>query len=206
MRRAARPYRRLNGPGRLSLSSEGGQFVRIDIGEIFLCFQPADGVIEEVLCFPVVTQLVVGHGQEEQVEGCELAFSFGETAVQGRDRLGVLARAIRRYTQSIAKVRHFGSQCDGLPRPHDGSLWVAPGEGSGRVDPRAAVERFRVFGQQRASLLTIRPGLLMIAECLASDAAEVVQRVVVRILWNEGVKVGQRLVVPAEPDQCLARR
>ena len=154
-------------------------------------------------CLQVVSQLVVGHGQEEQVEGCELTFSCGEAPVQDRDRLGVLPRAIQRHTQSIERELHSGSQCDGSPRQRDSPLGVAPGEGTGRVDPGPIVERHRVVGQQRASLLPIGTGLLVIAEGLADDAAEVVQRVVVRVFRDEDVEVGQCLAVPAEPDQGL---
>ena len=43
----------------------------------------------------------------------------------------------------------------------------------------------------------------MIAQGLADDAAEVVQRVILRVFRDENVEVGQCLAVPAEPDQGL---
>ena len=60
-----------------------------------------------------------------------------------------------------------------------------------------------LLGSNETSLLPIGTGLLAIAEGLADDAAEVVQRVVVRILRDEDIEVGQCLAVPAQPAQSL---
>ena len=48
-----------------------------------------------------MSQPVVGHGQEEEVEGVGLAAARGQAPLQGRDRLGVLARAILDDAQRV---------------------------------------------------------------------------------------------------------
>ena len=128
---------------------------------------PPHGLVEAVAGLRCVTQLLMGHRQEEQVEGVELAFPGGEALLQDRDRLGVLPRAIQSHAQSIERELLAGSQCDGSPRQRDSPLGVALGDRAGRVIPGPIVECHRVFGQQRAGLLPVGTGLLAIAEGLA---------------------------------------
>ena len=48
-----------------------------------------------------MSQPVVGHGQEEEVEGVGLAAARGQAPLQGRDRLGVLAHSILDHAQRV---------------------------------------------------------------------------------------------------------
>ncbi len=107
---------------RLGLGAEGGQFLDVAAVQFFLIPQPMDRAVVARTGFRVVPQPVMCHGQEEEVEAVELAAAGGQAALQGRDRLGVTARAILADAQGVEVHSLLRGQFDGAAGQSQGTL------------------------------------------------------------------------------------
>jgi hypothetical protein len=124
----------------IGLGAEGGQLGKILRRQVLVRAPPPHGPVKTGSGQRAVAELLMGHRQEEQVEGVKLAFTSYETLLQGRHRLGVPARAIERDAQRIEGFLLARSECDGALRERDGPLGIALRDGSGRVSPGRFVE------------------------------------------------------------------
>ena len=113
------------GQDRLGLGAEGGQLLGVLRRSGSFC-SPSQRTArsKQLAGFFAVSQPVVGHGQEEEVEGVGLAAAGGQASLQGRDGLGVPARAVLDDAQRV--------EVDGLrqePGPRRGGPARARGRG-----------------------------------------------------------------------------
>ncbi len=81
---------------------------------------PPDGAVEAGAGLVCVAQLLMGHRQEEQVEGVGLAVAGGEAFFQGRDRLRMMTRAIEGDAQRVEINRLPLRQPDGVAGVFEG--------------------------------------------------------------------------------------
>ena len=109
------------------------------LGQTLLLTQPAHGAIETTLSFFAVSQPMVRHRQEEQVEGVRLAAAGGQAALQGGDSLAVPACAVQDDTQRVQGGGLAGRQVHGSPAQRHRAVPIAPRLGTIRQLPGSVV-------------------------------------------------------------------
>ncbi len=140
-----------------------------------------NGPIEAGSGLDRLTQAVMSHRQEEQIEGVRLASARSRAPLQNIDCFGVPTDTVQRDAHGIPIERLIGCQRDGLAGEYQRSLRVAPGEGAARRDPGIFVQgSIRILGQATSAPAPIEPRFARLAESVVCSAAELEEREVVR--------------------------
>jgi hypothetical protein len=91
------------------------------------CFDSADGAVEADASLGAMTECMMAHGQQEEVEGIKFAAAGGQAALERSDRAGELSCAVLSDAQGVEIEKLTGCHIDGSLRQVDREPWQAPG-------------------------------------------------------------------------------
>jgi hypothetical protein len=164
---------------------------------------PSEGAVEVGTRPRDVTELVPGHGQEEQVEGVACALAGREALLQGVDRLRIQAGAELGNTQRVEERGRAGLERDRLAGRGQGLLRLAQGDRAGGQVPRSFVVVAGVRPGRLGRPLPVGPGQLSVAQPIMGPVAKLVEARIIRVTRDQHIEVGQGLRESSQAERDL---